>query len=355
MLDFYLAAVAASPRLLISGYGVGIDDLAWLTLVGAALRKGRPSMALALPMAVVLFVAALSILLRSVPEPWAGLLTLAKLAQLFGAYAAARALGVDAAAMTRAAVRAVLLLALIGGVELLVRDEAAAELRHTPFRLFDNAFYPGQTNHVAGFIALVMPLVLREPVRILRWAAATLGTAVVLLTASKAGIVALAAGLIVSFPRPLLIAALAAGVLLVPTARRRLALVGDEWTYFRREMERREAGQPPAYTEGRFRLMVAWIALDEVRKAPVLGTGLGSRHRIFYESAWVMVPAETGLVGLAAALALGAALVKRPVRDPPVWRGVLVAFVLLGFGAVSIVITRMAAPFWLAAAALEER
>jgi hypothetical protein len=353
-----LFVTAVAPRLgwePLAGYGLGLDDAAWLALLVGALACRPPRAAVALPMAAAFFVAALSVVGRRVPELAPGLLSLAKLAQLFSVYVAARATGAEPERIARAAAWAVLALSAIGLAEVVVR-------RHEmPLRIFDNALYPGQTNHVAGFVALSMPLLLRAgaPDRKLRMLAAAAGVAVVLLSASRGALLGLAAGVIAALlmtPRRRIagLAALgaAAALLAFGPARTRISWIDREVELFRYTLERELTGMPPVLSPSRVRLANARIAMDELRRAPLLGTGLGSRHRVFYENAGVMIAAETGLVGLACALWLAAALVRRSLGDP-VALPILLAFAVLSLGAVTVVITRLAAPLWIFLAALE--
>lgn len=370
----YLIVVALAPRLPlepIPGYAVGLDDLMWLGLMGSALLCRAPRAALALPMAAALFVGALSILSgllwASVGALGPSLLTLLKTAQLFSVYLAARALGVSLERISRAAALALLGIAAIAAVDVAIHARQLTAPRLLPFRIFDNALFPGQTNHIASFIALAVPVLLipsgRD--RLLRISAVILGTATLLLAASRTAILALFVAIVltvllsrVRWEAVLLCLLAAGGVLGYGSMKKRLSWLGDEPYYLQLALEKKIHGFPPTYTEGRFRLVVAWIALDEFRRVPLLGTGVGSRHRIFYESAYVMVLAETGLLGLGAALMLGIALLGITGSDPPVraaYLALLGVFLLVGFGAVTPVITRLAAPFWIYVAAFEGR
>lgn len=344
----YLIVVVAAPRVtvdVVPGYAVGIDDLAWLGLA-ALWRPSRPPLA----MALALLAAALSILFRQVPEFAPSLLTFGRLVQAFAVFLIARSIGVTPAAMTRAAAYAVLALAAIASVELFTMRDAMTTGGWLPYRIFNNALYPGQTNHVAGFVALAMPLLLArsDADRMLRWTAAALGAGVVMLCASRTALAAMVAGLVVTMLSSraawVALALVVVGALWFGPMSRRLSWLDDEAYYLDYGLRRHVCGAPPTHTEGRFRMLTAWIALQEFRRAPVFGSGLGSRHRIFYESAPVMIVAETGLVGLAAALFLAWSL-ARGARGPTA--AVFVAFLVLSLGMVTPVIARVVMPLWI--------
>lgn len=90
----------------------------------------------------------------------------------------------------------------------------------------------------------------------------------------------------------------------------------------------------------------------------LLGSGWGSRHRLFYESQYVQVLAETGLLGLLAFLVLCGALVRqwfslrpRPERGAgggaaAGWLLALVGILIHNFSCVSWTVGKIAIPFW---------
>ena len=92
----------------------------------------------------------------------------------------------------------------------------------------------------------------------------------------------------------------------------------------------------------------------------LFGSGLGSRHRLFYESQFILILAETGLAGLAAFTFLLLKMVRQALGG---WRegekGIVLGW-LLGFAAllihnfscVSWTVSKIAVPFWFLSAAV---
>lgn len=87
------------------------------------------------------------------------------------------------------------------------------------------------------------------------------------------------------------------------------------------------------------------------------GSGFGSRHRLFYESQFVLVLAETGLFGFAAFLFLCLALVRKITvrfsrlsqREKAIVLGWLAGFsglMVHNLSCVSLTVTKVAIPFW---------
>ena len=105
--------------------------------------------------------------------------------------------------------------------------------------------------------------------------------------------------------------------------------------------------------------MQRWDVLwESVRQYPLLGTGIGSRERIFYESFWMQLLCETGIVGtvlFVGVLMLGFGILmkhfaKRQNDVFKLWMasffGIFFAMLLNGVTLVNFVITVLAAPFW---------
>lgn len=100
-------------------------------------------------------------------------------------------------------------------------------------------------------------------------------------------------------------------------------------------------------------------ALWNFKQFFLFGSGLGSRHRLFYESQYVLILAETGIVGMAAFLLLGLRLVQKVLPglrrpDTPKQAGIifgwLIGFaglVVHNFSCVSWTVSKISIPFWL--------
>ena len=90
----------------------------------------------------------------------------------------------------------------------------------------------------------------------------------------------------------------------------------------------------------------------------LLGSGLASRHRLFYESQYVLVLAETGLVGFSLFLFLCATLIRQAIALfrlslSPGENGILLGWVIgfvgiliHNFSCVSWTVAKIAIPFW---------
>ncbi len=221
------------------------------------------------------------------------------------------------------------------------------------YRTFERGLFQREANHYAGVFACAAPLGLalaREPRwRTLGLTLAALSATAMVGTRSREGAVALAVGLamlfVLRFPRLWLlpIAACAALLLAVPVE------TWHEWT------------GPRSSMHARFEL---WNrALGTVCDFPLLGLGAGARHRSQYDNFYVMLLAETGLMGLAAFgwwLASLARELLRSARRPglsgAVAAGALAALAGVatqGLAAVAFAITALAGPLlWLSGWAL---
>ena len=157
-----------------------------------------------------------------------------------------------------------------------------------PYRTFERDLFSRQANHVAGLLAFAVPvgiaLATQRRWRVLGLSLAVAGCAGLVGTRSREGAVALIAALgalvCLRFPRyaPALIALAVLGLLLVPA---------EVW---------RELTAPGSSMHDR---LLHWkSAISTVTRYPVLGLGLGARHRSAYDNHYLMLLAETGLVGL---------------------------------------------------------
>ncbi len=91
----------------------------------------------------------------------------------------------------------------------------------------------------------------------------------------------------------------------------------------------------------------------------LLGSGLGSRHRLFYESQYVLALAETGVVGFSVLCLLLFSVAKKLRQglkcsiapfEKGIFSGWLMAFIGIifhAFSCVSFTVSKMAIPFWL--------
>jgi hypothetical protein len=102
-----------------------------------------------------------------------------------------------------------------------------------------------------------------------------------------------------------------------------------------------------------------FISLRTLESFPFLGAGFGSRHRLFYESQWIMVAAETGILGLGAfgitilmvlresflAFKRSKELTTR-IFTLCCWAGI-VGILIHSLTCLSLVVTRIAVSFWI--------
>jgi hypothetical protein len=219
-----------------------------------------------------------------------------------------------------------------------------------PVRTFESGYFEGQANHAGGVFAIAasagFALCFHR-----RWR--TLGAAVALAcivalagTRSREAGAALIAGTgcaAIAY-RPILLAPVAcasfAAALFVP----------DAWWY---------ALSAPGTSL--FDRMVHWkAALSTVPDFPLLGLGPGARHRQFYDNHWIMLLAETGLLG-AAAFAFWLLSVARELMRPGLiarpWRVAAVAAfaatAMQSLAAVAFLATMIAGPlYWLCGCAI---
>ena len=224
-------------------------------------------------------------------------------------------------------------------------------------RPFNRAPYVGQSNHVAGFAALLCVLCLTRR----SWPGCVAALLLLLSTGSRTAMVGLAAALgvlLLTTRSKAALGLLAAGVftaLLLPNVRQRIRTAPTEWELFRSTEERVARGAPPHYSTTRNRFEVWSLLIEEYRRFPIFGTGPGSRHRVLYENQYLMTACESGLVGLAAFLFL-------------MWTGWrtfhgggtpeahaalagLAALLAMGITSNAFTISQMAGPWWLMAGA----
>ncbi|HLD49720.1 MAG TPA: hypothetical protein VJC08_00830 [bacterium] len=212
-----------------------------------------------------------------------------------------------------------LALALYGYREIALPSEAVAYPNY--YRLYERFPFFGDANHVSGLMVLWMAffaglyLKSRSPLRIFLLAAGLLLIfPPFLLTYSRksyfALAIALAAGFLIKGSRRRLIALILCYVLiaLILPSRvlERVSGLGSVLT------------STDAYNSSWAHNVESWaLALWNFGHFWLLGAGIGARHRIFYESQYLMVMAETGFVGLAAYLALVFSPLRSVLRGWP--------------------------------------
>ena len=161
------------------------------------------------------------------------------------------------------------------------------------YRTYERFWFHGQANHVGGALALgaIVGTALLREARWRTWGAVLCVACIAALwtTRSRESVVALAFSFALlaafRFPRPAAIFGVLLLLLLLP-------LLDDLWMRF-----------TPAGSS-LFDRMLHWrSALRTVPEYPLLGLGLGARHRHFYDNQYVMWLAEGGLLVLACFLA----------------------------------------------------
>ena len=311
-----------------------------------------------IPMAIFLIALILSAIVGAlrgtIPMPTGALLYCAQWAHLMLLFVAAYSLGVK---LGTAGIYAWGL----GGVSIAVYGLCEStwpyfEPYNVVYRTYERVLFDGQANHYAGFhvLATVIGLALARErrFRVFGVLIALLATGALYTTGSRTGWIAWAAALAVLivlwFPRLKYVTL--PGLLIV------LLAIPDTWWY--------RASAPGS---SMFDRLVAWkSALSTFPVHPLLGLGVGARHRSYYDSQYFMTLAESGLVGLVLLLllivTLGRAL--RPDRAEQglhraLCTGALAALAgacVHSFAAVSFVITVVAGPlFWWCGYALSQR
>lgn len=195
-------------------------------------------------------------------------------------------------------------------------------------RVFNAGWFAGEANHAAGSIAVLSAL---AP------AVAIPGLAAILLAGSRsafaASVIAQARLLINARRlRELLLFALVAAALLVIAPAGTLSRWADLLEPHR------------AYNGPHVDRIEAWsVVLDET--PPLLGAGFGSRPSAVYESCFAMMYAESGVIGLAAFIALLAAMIlAREETIGAIAPTLGVALAVFSLTANALLIARVAAP-----------
>lgn len=236
-------------------------------------------------------------------------------------------------------------------------------LYHYYYRLFDRGLYLGQNNHMAGFLVLWFCIIAGLFIsardfkyKILLGFAGLVGILPFLATYSRKSYLALifafltltlltgkkkyfAVSLII-----LLVIAYFFGIRIIDRFRdiKDFFLLSDP------------------FTSQRFYILRPWkISLKTLENYPLIGAGFGSRHRLFYESQWIMIAAETGILGLISFSYVLLIILKNSILQYRIASGWLRKGFYLGFIAaflgilvhgitcVSFVVTLIGVPFWL--------
>ncbi|MBI5359488.1 MAG: O-antigen ligase family protein [Planctomycetes bacterium] len=189
------------------------------------------------------------------------------------------------------------------------------------YRIFNNAVYPNDANHIAGFLVTAMALAFCRLFMFEKGIWPRMRTAFLLamivvtigLTLSRSGMIAsgvacIVAALFMPFRAKAAIALIACCVVLLVLAGSVLAKersgIFSEYDDYMKSRENMEDGYWQEYSAARNRFE-AWDALvRETVQFPVSGAGLGARGRYAYESQYFYMLGEAGLMGLAAFLYL---------------------------------------------------
>lgn len=211
-------------------------------------------------------------------------------------------------------------------------------------RPFDRWPYKAEANHVGGFAVLCAALAFGRR----WWPLLAVSVGVTALSQSRGALLALGVVCLMQlFPRGRRIAAVVVLASLVGAGfllRERVAGSTVEWQVYRRTEARVAEGLPPVFSHTRNRFEVWSLLADDFATYPISGTGPGSRDRVIYENAFVMVACELGILGVVAFLFLIAAILAQ--RE---WTSATatVAMLVLGLTSISFFLAREAGPWWI--------
>jgi uncharacterized membrane protein (DUF2068 family) len=231
------------------------------------------------------------------------------------------------------------------------------------YRLFERAPFSGDANHIGGFFILWMGFLMgryiavtKKQEQFLILAAFLFALLPFICTYSRKSYVALAVMFLFSFlfrsaPKRLILLAcfLVIFACLLPTRlNERLIDFGQAFTT-----------TDPFHSSWAQDVQMWKLSLWNFDHFFLLGSGLGSRHRFFYESLFVLVLSETGLVGSFCFILLCFAPLRkivtafyRPltIEEKGFAWGWLIAFVGLmiqSLSLISLAIVKIAMPFWI--------
>ncbi|MDA1085410.1 MAG: O-antigen ligase family protein [Verrucomicrobia bacterium] len=266
----------------------------------------------------------------------------------------------DAAALVRSMVYATAATAVFGIVERIVPYTHDALGDAFYYRIYERGLYSRDANHVAALlvfgasITFGMAMLIREPWPCVGLYAVT-GVALVaiVLTYSRGAYLATAAaGVLLIALSPsrwrTLVILVALGLVVLALApddvSRRLASIGSAWL-----------GEDVSMSG---RMTHYQLALQIFADYPLLGAGLASQPRVFYENFYMLLLADTGILGFSAFTLLVAGLVWAAIdlyrsASPPWIRGFaagylagLLGLLVDGCAIVVFLLSRVATPFW---------
>ena len=382
-LKYVLAALVVAslfaPRFMLGSLSLSYqvyvrpDDLLFVLLLGMVLpgmlKKEDSGWGMAsIEKAFVFFlmVCAVSILngfyFRTIDKPLVSLLYLAKWTQYFLLFAITARLS-----MNKQATRFFLAVFFLSGILVSIYGYTeyfsphAKALYPNYYRLFERPPFHGDANHIGGFlvfwIAFFSGLFLKEknPRKTLLLLVGLLFVFFPMIwTYSRKSYLALGATFSIFFmivPERkkmlwLLSLFVLAGLLFPTRLAERLIDLGDF------------TGSDPFHASWTADIAVWQRSLWNFSRFFVFGAGWGARHRLFYESQYLMILTETGLVGFSCFLFLCLSLVRQAfsywVRFSKTpdgamlfgWFMAFMAFMFHSFSCVSWTVSKMAVPFW---------
>lgn len=231
------------------------------------------------------------------------------------------------------------------------------------YRLFDRGIFLGQNNLVAGFFVIWFCLIWglfsftkNIKYKLLLGLSGLIGTLPFIATYSRKSYIALAFAIIIlilltgkkSYLITFLIVLFLISLFFGTRITERFTDIKD--FFFLQD----------TYRSQRYYFLRNWqISLRTLENYPFIGAGFGSRHRLFYESQWAMIAAESGILGLLAfcytlLLILKSSFLNYKVAKDWLVKGFALGFIAVLFGifvhslsCVSMVVARIGVPFWL--------
>jgi hypothetical protein len=356
--------------------GIKIDDILVLSLCLSVLRNylrvrtyPKPPSAL-LPFIIFICVGAISLLrgifIHSVDKPLVSLLVMFKWIE----YLVIFCLG-SFCINSRKNLKLILITTILTGIVLAFygyweyfNPRALARYLYY-YRLYDRGWFTGQNNHIAGFFLLWFCLILgllgsaqKIKYKILLGFSAIVGMLPFLASYSRKSYIALAFSVVVlalltGKKRYLAVFLLLLFIMTSFFGVRLIDRFNDIKKFFLAS---------DTYQSERFYFFRPWaISLKTLESFPFLGAGFGSRHRLFYESQWVMIAAETGLLGLVfffytLLLILKSAFLRFKTSADWLMKGFALGFISGFLGifvhsltCLSLIVSRIGVSFWLLA------